>query len=299
MKYGHKITLQDAQGSAGKPTLDELLRLKRLERPDAAFWQRFEQGMREKQLAAIIEPRPWWHGAALLGTRFAPLAIPATLGLAAVFAVAIFNLQVNRPEGINIAKKGTAYIAWNASPGTGHTENTVAPAKGGRDEVKTYAKIADKPMFEALEPALASPTLTPAAFAGKSDGVKNFNETDDTKAKGQSPAAPRELLRSNQELAGGDSPPAAESFVATDFLALPTISAEQSGLSNDAIELESRLSARQERLLALADERVEANSAADIAHVRERMVHRLDSEESRLASASRLGVGGDRFSLRF
>ena len=41
-------------------TLDTLLKLKRAERPSAEFWQQFERELHEKQLAAIVEKRPWW-----------------------------------------------------------------------------------------------------------------------------------------------------------------------------------------------------------------------------------------------
>lgn len=46
--------------SSSKVTLEEVLRLKRAERPSPEFWARFEQDLRAKQLAAIVEPCPWW-----------------------------------------------------------------------------------------------------------------------------------------------------------------------------------------------------------------------------------------------
>jgi hypothetical protein len=42
------------------PTLESLLRLKRAEVPTPEFWTRFEQELRDRQLAAIVEKRPWW-----------------------------------------------------------------------------------------------------------------------------------------------------------------------------------------------------------------------------------------------
>jgi hypothetical protein len=44
-------------------TIEDLLRLKRAERPPAEFWARFESEIRAKQLAAIVNKRPWWDGA--------------------------------------------------------------------------------------------------------------------------------------------------------------------------------------------------------------------------------------------
>ena len=44
-------------------TVETLLRLKRLEQPPAEFWTEFETQLRAKQLAAIVEKRPWWKDA--------------------------------------------------------------------------------------------------------------------------------------------------------------------------------------------------------------------------------------------
>jgi hypothetical protein len=41
--------------------LEDLLRLKRAERPPEAFWADFDRGLREKQLAALLRSRPWWQ----------------------------------------------------------------------------------------------------------------------------------------------------------------------------------------------------------------------------------------------
>jgi hypothetical protein len=46
-----------------KMTIEDLLRLKRAERPPTEFWAKFESEMRAKQLAAIVVRRPWWDRA--------------------------------------------------------------------------------------------------------------------------------------------------------------------------------------------------------------------------------------------
>jgi hypothetical protein len=48
--------------SEPKITIEDLLRLKRAERPPPEFWTRFDSEMRAKQLAAIMVRRPWWDG---------------------------------------------------------------------------------------------------------------------------------------------------------------------------------------------------------------------------------------------
>jgi hypothetical protein len=41
-------------------TVEDLLKLKRAERPPAEFWAKFDAEMRAKQLSAIVSKRPWW-----------------------------------------------------------------------------------------------------------------------------------------------------------------------------------------------------------------------------------------------
>jgi hypothetical protein len=61
-----------------KVTVEDLLHLKRAERPPAEFWNRFESELRQKQLAALLERRPWWQGLPGFLTRRAYLPIGAT-----------------------------------------------------------------------------------------------------------------------------------------------------------------------------------------------------------------------------
>ncbi|EIP98392.1 hypothetical protein OpiT1DRAFT_02848 [Opitutaceae bacterium TAV1] len=72
-------------------TVEDLLRLKRAERPPEEFWARFETELRTKQLAASIEPRPWWLGIALLWRKSAPFALPA--GALAALALTVVGVQ--------------------------------------------------------------------------------------------------------------------------------------------------------------------------------------------------------------
>jgi hypothetical protein len=78
-----------------KPTLEDLIRIKRAERPPAEFWQRFEEELRAKQLAAIVERRPWWQS--LTGLLSARRATIAGFGaVAALAALAYLRLPSNQ-----------------------------------------------------------------------------------------------------------------------------------------------------------------------------------------------------------
>jgi hypothetical protein len=65
--------------------LEDLLRLKRAERPPSEFWGEFERQLRQKQLAALVEKKSWWHEFAVaygrIGRVRLPLAATAVLVL--------------------------------------------------------------------------------------------------------------------------------------------------------------------------------------------------------------------------
>ena len=140
-----------------KITLEEVLRLKRAERPDPVFWAEFEQQLRAKQLAAIVERRPWWHLDLLrVSSGISRLRVP--LGATAVLALTIVSvhqfrssnsvsvLAVPGQEGVSSdefvqadpvdlplgasrstsAYDGTAIVASNLPPKLTDTESTVS-----------------------------------------------------------------------------------------------------------------------------------------------------------------------------
>ena len=68
--------------------LDQVIRLKRCERPDAAFWTKFEQGIRSKQLSSLVIYQPWYVRAGKTALLVSRKAAPATAA-AGVFAIAV------------------------------------------------------------------------------------------------------------------------------------------------------------------------------------------------------------------
>lgn len=75
-----------------RPTLEDLLRFKKAERPSPEFWAEFDRGLRRKQLAALVkQPKGWARVRPALwrGVRWA--AVPAT----AAAAVALVVTQVS------------------------------------------------------------------------------------------------------------------------------------------------------------------------------------------------------------
>jgi len=89
-----------------KVTLEQLLRVKRAEKPSPEFWAQFERELRMKQLAAIVEPRPWWAPFIRVGSRLARYQMP--VGAAAVVALTL--LTVRQYDTASPAEAGRAAV---------------------------------------------------------------------------------------------------------------------------------------------------------------------------------------------
>lgn len=74
---------EDRSNPPAKVTLEDLLHFKRCERPAPEFWTGFERTLRQRQLAALVVRKSWWHGWAVFNKRLGlPLGAAALLGLA-------------------------------------------------------------------------------------------------------------------------------------------------------------------------------------------------------------------------
>ena len=89
-----------------KITLEDLLRLKRAERPAPEFWVKFDADIRAKQLSAIVS-RPWWDGLArgftFMGRHQMPLGAAAALALTWVGVQHMATHQVASPHIVKLS----------------------------------------------------------------------------------------------------------------------------------------------------------------------------------------------------
>ncbi len=76
-------------------TIEDLLRLKRAERPTAESWEAFDRELRAKQLAAIVEKRPWWRRLPQRLGGLARLHLP--IGATAVLAITLISIRDYQP----------------------------------------------------------------------------------------------------------------------------------------------------------------------------------------------------------
>ena len=122
-----------------KITIEDLLRLKRSERPPAEFWATFEAEIRVKQLSAIVSRRPWWD-------RFSKVFAvvnrhQVSIGAAAAFAMAFagFRYVSGHPEVATAARTSApapAAVVTASVPVQAHPAPAAAPAVvSQRDDV--------------------------------------------------------------------------------------------------------------------------------------------------------------------
>lgn len=93
-------------------TLEDLLRVKRAEQPPTTFWSDFEREMRAKQLAAIVEPRPWWAPLIRVSARLSHYNLP--IGAAAVLALSFISVTGYRSIDSRVAPRTQIGVAATA-----------------------------------------------------------------------------------------------------------------------------------------------------------------------------------------
>jgi len=72
--------------------LTQLIQLKRQERPDEAFWDKFDEEMRSKQLAALVRTQSWYERAGKLSILIARKSAAVT-ATASILALGVFTVS--------------------------------------------------------------------------------------------------------------------------------------------------------------------------------------------------------------
>jgi hypothetical protein len=292
-----------------KPTLEDLLRAKRSEKPDAAFWQDFERGLRQKQLAAIIEPRPWWLGLSLLSRKIGPLGMPISAGAAALLALVVMRVSpvggltqavsLSSPEPVAVAivtpSASAAKVLSTASSvaAPAATVGAIPLTQAVTQEPKVASAERAKPdqlAFRNPLPAPAADAVVPASaravipLGAEGSGIAFANKAPASSAVALNSANDLDfevLVSASSAIGRGITEVTNSSFALT---------------GDDSQSDRAGLNPRQARLLSNAMGGAEDKS---LASVRERVLHRLADDEARYAAISRVGVNADRLSLKF
>ncbi len=169
-------------------TLEDLLRLKRAERPPREFWAGFERDLRQKQLAALVERRSWWHGPVAALSRFGWLRVP--VAAAAVFAVTLVSIgkygssSRYRDEQPLVVTRRPALVAMASS-----TPANARPAESPRPVPSSaQAAVEGQALPESSEARSVEPDAVQTAAAPAAGMVKRVADLEDTtNASGSEP----------------------------------------------------------------------------------------------------------------
>lgn len=268
-------------------TLEDLLRLKKAERPSSEFWTRFERDLRQKQLAALLERRPWWQTLPLRFSRSRVLLpLGATAIIALVFGMSRFDIITRR-----------ALVGAEVSPiqigSSGLEPSSVVVAQAvGLDEPQaavTLVEVADTETYRASVAASVVPLsehLPEHAVELTPWSARSPEQTISARmAAANSTPLTRVALELPQPLAGNAM------LIASDRL-------RRSGGAVAELASVSALASKRTRLLAQFSERQFAPEPQVPASVRERLTRHL-SDTSFTEHFTRIGLKGDQVSLRF
>jgi hypothetical protein len=267
-------------------TLEDLLRLKRAERPSPEFWSHFEVELRQKQLAALIERRPWWQS---LSRNFTGLRMLMPVGATAILVFTLVSVSYYSParvthvEPVNSSQavtpvQLTSVSVAPAEPNASVSMITLATDMAPALERETVV-VATVPLSEQLPEHAAELTPWSASRPVQSPSAQLFAVADVQSARTE--------LHLTQAL----SPAPVQ---------VAHVKVQRSGGAVAELASVSAMSSKRSRLLAQFNERQFSPEPQAPAVVRERLTRRLASADTSYNDhITRVGLKGDQVSLRF
>ena len=270
-------------------SLEQLFSVKRAERPAPAFWQQFEREMRIKQLAAIVEPRPWWAPFIRLGSRIAKYQVP--VGATAILTLTLMTVREYNYYGPVDGEHEPIVVERKVDTMPGPAVAIAQPAPTHQP-----AAVQDTTAERELTAPTAAQTVAMENAARSVSMLGAPAQAEDS----TSPAA--RIIAVNLEAVKSNSPELArlmERVSGMDALIAPSAKPTQvvDPLARVSATMESR---RSSRLLASALPAVsyaaEGSSDGNVSNVR---LNRSLTEERLYDSISRFGFNADKVAIKF
>jgi hypothetical protein len=296
--------MNDQQRSRSQVTVEDLLRVKRAERPSAEFWADFEKNLRAKQLAAIVQPRRQW-----LGWSWKSLArwtVP--VGAAAVLGVTFINFNSGRSFSAKSPAALPGHELASASTVSSPEPVIVAPSAGVAlsEPAKTLQVAAVSPTQNV--PVQDAVVAAPVQTSTVSVAARNVELASVTEQIAGVAAAAQPVAVDAFPAGKSGTVSAAAEFGAFFDRAVAQLDQNlrpirQPAQSTEPLaQLPSPRDARRARLLAFSAS-VDPNSpqyssASNVVRSRERITSHL-SDEALYDSIHRLGVHGNGVSIQF
>ena len=261
-----------------KITIEDLLRLKRSERPAPEFWVSFERELRQKQLTALLEKRPWWQELPQFFARRAYLPVGAT----AILAFTLISVRYSTPAQLSpmdvAATPGSTVVnhpvtpvtlAPVSSPLVNRSQDAAITARAEEDATAVAIETPAPARTEAavasmIVPAATSETPSARYFATNLDRLEKTDPELVQAVMGSRLSAPARVQ--------------ATSATSTELASIPTNGSKRS------------------RILAQYSDRPLNPEPTAPELVRERLSRRLGDSEI-TDRISRIGLKGDQVSL--
>ncbi len=305
--------------SQSKVTLEDILRIKRAERPPQDFWEGFDRELRHKQLAAaIVEERPWWR---IITGGLAKMYVPA--GALAAVTFALFVARSDRapsPRSADAGMQDSSMIAVSerdardngAAASSSHRDGG-ANARAARQGLPAQLALAADDLAEADAPLVGQTAEQQSATRTVSDagaGMLAMSVTSSTATVAaafvgaKNEFSRRQSLAALQVQSGNEDGIVAKPIFASFGTETEPARAEAAGTEgNDYLHrLASSSNPRSSRLLAYAEPVSESDSDTNdnprLVRSRERITSRL-SDRSLVDSSSRFGAADGMVSIKF
>lgn len=279
-------------------SLEDLLRLKRAERPAPEFWAQFERELRAKQLAALVTKRPWWQtlpARALAGLSRYHLPLGATAVLALTFlSVREYQTQNAGARGVvlpGLVDQGPENsLRANAGPLVASPANAVAvpansAAEVGATEDSDINASAENNFSGANTPERVSAMA--ALIGGAADQVAVASPSARSIAENFAAAQSDDNTFGGRPLLN----PAMHGFESRGMPARPPV-------VDPLAQMKAPADVRRARYLGTALP-VVANVKPITSRSSERLASRISDDRLYESVNSRLGLGGDRLMVKF
>ncbi|MEO6004518.1 MAG: hypothetical protein ABIZ04_09165 [Opitutus sp.] len=262
-------------------SLEDLLRIKRAEQPPAEFWNEFERDLRAKQLAAIVEPRPWWAPFIRVGARVAHYQLPVSA--AAILVLSFVTVREYQAPGVSpaFAPQSALHESVAVTNGQQSTpsvlEVSTAPVAYRSADLDLAAADVVEPLTEESSVAGAASTVEPARIL----------------ALDREPSPSERYIAANLAAAQAADPRLMDDVFGASMRSAPVRQPVRDPLAQSNGPGESRRS----RLLATA---LPVNATANDLPVgtSDRVARHL-TEERLYDTITRVGLKGDRVAIKF
>lgn len=296
--------MMNQEKSKRQVTLEDLLQLKRAERPRPEFWEKFERELRAKQLAAIVEKRPWWRA---VPQKFAgAIRYRLPLGATAVLALTVLSVRQHqtispslRPASadVTIVPASTGEFSAVAATPSAPIEIDQVPSALAAERLATNSTASAVVIGaqESSEPENPSGTFIAASVSGEgSRTVPADLATDQLESFDLSPVA--RSIATNLAAAKEAHPELTDRFFGSvsgfEKRAMPATHQVVDPLS----QMRNPADLHRERLLASAA----STASVAVGKTGERIARRMISDERLTEEAiSRFGARGDRVLVKF